>query len=173
MGECVSLYSGVLSEEQLMMINPKIIISYNYRYIIPDNIISQVDGKIINLHISYLPWNRGSDPNFWSFIDNTPKGVTIHKVDAHLDTGSILLQKELTFDEDTETFRTSYNKLNDEIVSLLCDNWHSIVTDSVIPTKQDSGGSYHKRSDLNSFRDKFPFSWDEKITEYKRKYNLR
>ena len=173
MGEFVSLYSGILSEEQLTMINPKIVISYNYKYIIPDNIISKVDGKIINLHISYLPWNRGSDPNFWSFIDNTPKGVTIHKIDAHLDTGSILLQKEIAFDEDVETFRTSYNKLNDEIVSLLCENWQSIVNNNVVPKEQSYGGTYHKRSDLNTFREKYPFCWDETITEYKRKYNLQ
>ncbi len=173
MGEFVSLYSGILSEEQLTIINPKIVISYNYKYIVPDNIISKVDGKIINLHISYLPWNKGSDPNFWSFIENTPKGVTIHKIDAHLDTGSILFQKEITFDEDTETFRTSYNKLNDEIVSLFCENWQSIVNNSAVPKKQGLGGSYHKRSDLTSFKIKYPFCWDETITEYKRKYNIQ
>ena len=29
--------------------------------------------SFINMHISYLPWNRGFSPNIWSFIDNTPK----------------------------------------------------------------------------------------------------
>ncbi len=28
--------------------------------------------SIINLHISYLPWNKGAYPNVWSFIDETP-----------------------------------------------------------------------------------------------------
>ena len=72
--------------------NPKLIVSYNYKHIIQPEIIVLMNGRLVNLHISYLPWNKGSDPNFWSFIDNTPKGVTIHKIDNHLDTGAILYQ---------------------------------------------------------------------------------
>ena len=52
------------------------IISYKYRYIINKEVIIHLRRKIINLHISFLPWNRGADPNIWSFIDNTPKGVS-------------------------------------------------------------------------------------------------
>lgn len=75
-------------------INPDFIISYNYKYIIPSEIVRKFYGKIINLHISYLPYNRGYYPNVWSFLDNTPKGVTIHLIDEGIDTGDILLQKK-------------------------------------------------------------------------------
>ena len=34
-------------------------------------------GKIINLHISFLPFNRGYYPNLWSHQEGTPSGVTI------------------------------------------------------------------------------------------------
>lgn len=57
---------------------------------------------VLNLHISYLPWNRGANPNFWSFVENTKKGVTIHEIDEKLDKGKILLRKELEFDENRE-----------------------------------------------------------------------
>lgn len=70
-------------------------ISYNYSFLVPENIIFIVTAKIINLHISLLPWKRGSDPNFWSFIENSPKGVTIRKLFAGLEQDSIILQKEL------------------------------------------------------------------------------
>jgi len=173
MGESVTIYSGVLSEDQLIQMKANIVVSYNYKYIIPSRIISFMKGKIVNLHISYLPWNKGSDPNFWSFIDNTPKGVTIHKVDAHLDTGNILYQKEIRFDEDVETFRTSYNRLNDEIVSLFCDNWTYIKNDTVVPFVQKENGTYHKRSDFNTFIERYPVNWDETISQYKMKYNLQ
>lgn len=46
----------------------------------------------MNLHISYLPWNKGADPNFWSCIDGTPAGVTLHHIDAGVDTGDIIAQ---------------------------------------------------------------------------------
>ena len=44
------------------------IVSYGYRHILSKNILDLLPNKIINLHISYLPYNRGADPNFWSFM---------------------------------------------------------------------------------------------------------
>lgn len=73
------------------------IISYGYRHIIPEEIIKKTKNPIINLHISYLPFNRGSHPNYWSFKEKTPKGVTIHFIDKGIDTGPILCQKEFFF----------------------------------------------------------------------------
>ncbi len=169
MGENVLLYSGALSDEQILYMNPQIIISYNYKYMINNTIISMMNGRVVNLHISYLPWNKGSDPNFWSFIENTPKGVTIHKIDEHLDTGSILFQKKIDFNEDIETFRTSYEKLNTEIVSLFCDNWNTIKSDSSNIMKQCGIGTYHRKSDFERYVTKYPVNYDETITEYKTK----
>ena len=57
------------------------IISFGYRHIIKEDIIDKFINKIINLHISYLPYNKGADPNLWSYLENTPKGVTIHYID--------------------------------------------------------------------------------------------
>ena len=74
-----------------------LIISYNYKYIITKDIIAHYPNKIINLHISYLPWNRGAYPNVWSILKNTPKGVSIHLIDQSIDTGDILFQKEVFF----------------------------------------------------------------------------
>ena len=71
------------------------IISYGYNYIISKKIIKKAKNPIINLHISYLPYNRGSYPNYWSFKENTPKGVTIHHIDDGIDTGPVLVQKKL------------------------------------------------------------------------------
>jgi methionyl-tRNA formyltransferase len=69
------------------IVNPDIIVSYNYKHILSEDIVDE--WYAINLHISYLPWNRGYYPNVFSFIDNTPKGVTIHKIDEGIDTGDI------------------------------------------------------------------------------------
>ena len=70
------------------------IISFGYKHIINKQIIDSFQTNIINLHISYLPFNKGYHPNFWSFKDNTPKGVTIHLIDEGIDTGDILIQKD-------------------------------------------------------------------------------
>ena len=64
------------------------IISYGYRHILKKDLIEMFPRKIANLHISLLPWNRGADPNLWSFLEDTPKGVTIHYIDCSVDTAS-------------------------------------------------------------------------------------
>ena len=85
-----------------------------------------MQGQIFNLHISLLPYNREASPNFFSFIENTPKGVTIHQIDEGLDMGPILSLKELFFDELKETFASGYEKLILEIQMLFKENWSSI-----------------------------------------------
>jgi len=96
------------------------LISYGYRYVLKKEILDLFPNRAINLHISYLPYNRGSDPNFWSFIDGTPKGVTIHYLDEGVDTGDIIVQKEVVFDSlETETLASSYQKLHTESIGRL------------------------------------------------------
>ena len=64
-----------------------LIISFGYKRIIENELLKLAKIPILNLHASYLPYNRGSHPNFWSFVDNTPKGVTIHEIDKNRHAG--------------------------------------------------------------------------------------
>ena len=52
------------------------IVSYGYRHKITQDVLDFVGGRAVNLHISYLPWNKGADPNFWSFLEDTRR----HKI---------------------------------------------------------------------------------------------
>lgn len=126
-------------------------ISYRYRHILKQDIIDWFAGKLINLHISVLPWNRGADPNFWSFIENTPKGVTIHKIDIGVDTGDILLQEECEFDVERDTLRSTYQKLSERIESLFISNMDKLFSGTVLPVKQVGAGTVHKSSDIQKY----------------------
>ena len=126
-------------------------ISYRYRHILPQDIIDLFGGRLINMHISLLPWNRGSDPNLWSFLKDTPKGVTIHRMGAALNTGDILLQEEVHFDEAAETLSTTYAALSRRIERLFLSNAPALLAGSIPARKQPAGGSYHRS------RDKFPY----------------
>lgn len=172
-GEEVYYYSGSLTQEQILFLNPVLIVSYNYSQLIPENIIQLCEEKIINLHISFLPWNRGSDPNFWSFIENTPKGVTIHKVSSKLDRGDILLQKEIFFDDNLESFQSSYEILNREIVQLFKEHFREIKFRRLCAYSQKGLGSYHKREDFNNFIRGKSFTWTEIIRDFKIRCNLK
>lgn len=158
--------------EILEEFNPDLIISYGYRYIIKNDVIERWRGKIINLHISFLPWNKGADPNFWSFIENTPKGVTIHLIDEGIDTGDILFQKEVNFDDESETLSSSYNKLQDEIQNLFKENWNQIKKLTFKPIRQGEEGTIHYKKDFDkrSFLIKEK-GWDITIKELKQNYN--
>ena len=115
------------------------IIIFFYKYIIKKEIIDLFKNRnIINLHISYLPYNRGSDPNFWSIVDNTPSGVTIHLIDEKLDTGDILLQERVFFDLNNDTLETSYDKLINKITLLFLNNWELIKNKTIIPFPQNN-----------------------------------
>ncbi len=74
----VRMTDDKVTKEEVNAYAPEWIISYNYKYLIPKTIIDAVNGNVINLHISLLPYNRGAYPNVWSFLEETPKGVTIH-----------------------------------------------------------------------------------------------
>lgn len=126
-------------------------VSYGFRHIIRKPIIEHLKGNIINLHISLLPWNRGADPNLWSFLENTPKGVTIHYIDDGVDTGDIIAQKELFFNENRETLASSYEKLNHEIIELFEKTWPLIMQGKSSRRRQPPGGTFHKTKDKKAF----------------------
>ncbi len=162
---CVHLFSDKLTLDQAVRLNPDLIISYNYRYLISSDIIAYMDGRMINLHCSCLPWNRGADPNFWSFYDHTPKGVTIHQISEKLDRGKILYQKECFFYPENETFATTYCKLHNEMDELLKMHWEDILSGSYELYDQPGSGSYHSSNDLKRIREYVDFQWTDNIQE--------
>lgn len=162
-----------LSLEYLKKINPNLIISYNYIYLLKEDILDFVNNRAVNLHISLLPWNKGIKPNLWSFLENTPKGVTVHLMNKGLDTGDILLQKELYFDEKNETLGTSYKKLHQAIQRLFIDNWNKVKNFNIKPIKQKGKGTSHTKKDFDKVKDLFGKDiWNMKIDKIQKQYLL-
>ena len=146
-----------------------LVISFGYRHLLSENIVEKYS-PIINLHVSYLPFNRGSFANFWSFYDETQSGVSIHLIDKGIDTGDILYQKKIDFDPKKMTFRETYNILLEQIEKLFLDNISQILSLKYPLIKQSHKGTYHHSKDFPSeFR-----GWDENIDkEINRLKNLR
>jgi methionyl-tRNA formyltransferase len=145
-------------------------VSYRYRHIIRKEIIDFLNGKIINLHISYLPWNRGADPNLWSFLEDTPKGISIHYVDSGIDTGDIIAQRSMSFEEHEHTLSSTYELLNREVINLFKENWDLIVNNENPRIKQAEGGSIHKSKDKVAYQYLFSDKgWDTPVSEIKGK----
>lgn len=138
-----------------------LILSYGYRKIIKKNIIKNLKRPIINLHISYLPYNRGAYPNYWSFRNKTPKGVTIHEVDTGIDTGDIIFRKKISFliKKDT-SLRHTYFILRNEIEKLFKKNYNKIISGKYNKVKQVTKKKLNLKKDLPN-----NLSWDLPIKE--------
>jgi methionyl-tRNA formyltransferase len=81
---------------QLSAIDPLAIIIVGYGRIIPPWMLDLPPLGNINLHASLLPKYRGAAPIQWAIAQGeTITGVTTMRIDAGLDTGDILLQREL------------------------------------------------------------------------------
>lgn len=168
--ENVFLFTKKLSKKVLDEYKPDFIISYNYKYIIKEELLLMFPNKFINLHISYLPWNRGAHPNIWSFLHDTPKGVSIHFIDKGIDTGDIICQKEVIM-ETNETLLTSYNKLNNEIQHIFIENWAKIKNNKIEIKKQVEKGSTNYLSDFEKIKHILGSElWNIKIDTLKKRF---
>jgi methionyl-tRNA formyltransferase len=169
--EDVIVWKETVTPEAIVGHHPGFLISYNYRFLIKPEIIRLLPRRIINLHISYLPWNRGAHPNLWSFLEDTPKGVTIHFVDPGLDTGEILVQKEMAIDETKETLKSSYDTLHSAIRELFINHWDLIKNGKITPHPQPAGGSKHSVKDFGPIKHILgQEGWNIPITELKKRY---
>ena len=88
-------------EEKIMKLEPDLFITIAYGKIIPENILDIPGYGCINVHASLLPKYRGPAPIWRALIDGEKKtGVTTMYTDKGVDTGDILLKRELTIDDD-------------------------------------------------------------------------
>ena len=143
------------------------IVSYGYRYIISQDIISLYPNKIINLHISLLPFSRGSHPIVWSIYKDHPLGVTIHHIDSGLDTGNIICQSPMIYDDlSLQSFRSLHKRASLMVEALFAVNWKYLRLATFSGYPQLGPSSYHKTSDLIQLQPFMPDSWDTKIDQF-------
>ncbi|WP_353553312.1 formyltransferase family protein [Paraburkholderia terrae] len=151
--EALTVRETPVSAQEIAALAPDLIVSHSYPHILKRDVLAAAPDRFINLHISLLPYNRGADPNLWSFLDETPKGVSIHLIDEGIDTGALLLQREVSFDEDSETLGSSYAKLQQTIGELFMENWSSLRDGRIAPRAQSGAGTFHRASEFAALKD--------------------
>lgn len=166
----VIIFNDKITLDTIKTYNPEFVVSYNYRFIIEKDVIEFMKNRMINLHISLLPWNKGSYPNLWSIIEDTPKGVTIHNISCGLDEGSILAQEEIILNEEVDTLKSSYEHLHKSMRNLFIKNWELIKNGTIIPVEQSCGGSKHTIAQTQRYLSLIE-DWDISIKKFKEKIN--
>lgn len=173
-GESVVSTAEPVSAASLAGAGHEYLISYGFRHILHEDVLSLFPNRAVNLHISLLPWNRGADPNLWSFLEGTPKGVTIHRLDHSIDTGDLLLQRKVDIPR-YATLRTSYDLLHEAIRSLFRENWLSLKAGSLPSRPQTGLSSVHRMKDKIAYQAALPLGFDtpvEDIAAYGRALGL-
>ncbi len=118
-------------------LQPDLIVVVAYGKILPKSILDLPKFGCINVHASLLPEYRGAAPIQWAIIDGKKKtGVTTMYMDEGLDTGDILLKKEISIEED-ETARELYDRLSKLGADLLLETLKKLASGNLIPEKQD------------------------------------
>ena len=127
-------------------IEADLIVVCSYGFIIPKNILGSKKYGCLNIHPSLLPKYRGAAPLQRAIINGDEKtAVCIMQMDEGLDTGSVLLQEELSI-PDSMSVQELHDKCAEIGGKLLLDVLEGI--DNIIPIKQsEEGASYaHKLS---------------------------
>lgn len=91
-------YESIRKEgvEDIKAINPDIMVTCAFGQIISQEILDIPKYGVINIHASLLPKYRGSSPIQWCLINGEKKtGITIMRTALAVDSGDILLQKEI------------------------------------------------------------------------------
>lgn len=122
---------------QITSLKPDAIIVVGYGRLIPQWMLDLPLLGNLNLHASLLPKYRGAAPVQWAIANgDTVTGVTIMRLDAGLDTGDILLQREFPV-APNDTAETLAPRLASIGADLMAETLRGLQAGSISPRKQD------------------------------------
>ena len=137
--------------EEMKTLNPDVMVVVAFGQILPKAILDIPKYGCINVHASLLPKYRGAAPIQWAVIRGEKvSGVTTMQMDVGLDTGDMLLKKEVLLDEE-ETGGSLHDKLSTLGGNLLIETLEKIEAGDIHPEKQDDSqaGEYARMLDKN------------------------
>ncbi len=123
--------------ETLKEFKPDLICVTAYGRIIPKNILELPKYGCLNVHASLLPKYRGAAPINWAIINGEKNtGITTMLMDEGMDTGDILLKKEIEIGENDTSIELG-EKLSNIGAALLIETIKKGQNDEIKPIKQN------------------------------------
>lgn len=130
-------------------------LSIGYRYRLPPEALTATRDGFLNLHTGLLPHGRGAHPNVWAILADEPAGVTLHWMDADLDTGPVIAQQPVARDF-ADTAYTLWGKLQEAAFLAFCGWWLEFEEEGTWPegsAQSMEGFPTHKVTDLDQTND--------------------
>ena len=144
--------------------NPNLQIVVAFR-MLPKSVWAFPDRGTINLHSSLLPHYRGAAPINWTLINGEKTtGVSTFIIDEKIDTGNILMQKEINISI-KETFESLYHKILQEGKVILLQTIKKHMANLLHPIAQITTGKEKRAPKLTPLNTKIDWSTSLKNIE--------
>jgi methionyl-tRNA formyltransferase len=126
------------AQELLQKIAPDVIVIIAYGQIIPARLLPIPRLGWINLHASLLPKYRGAAPINWAIVNGETKtGVTSMRIDAGMDTGEMLLQREMEIGA-AETALELAARMSELGAPVMVETLRGLAAGTIVGRAQDS-----------------------------------
>ena len=147
--------------EEIKKLNPDVICVVAYGKILPKEILEIPTFGCINVHASLLPKYRGAAPIQWAILNgDKTTGVTTMYMDEGMDTGDIILKKEVSIN-DNQTTGELWDELKKIGGDLLVDTLEKIKNGTAPRIKQDKDFSMAPMLSKSMAQ----INWDTKTAE--------
>jgi methionyl-tRNA formyltransferase len=124
------------SRELLEQLAPDCVVIIAYGQIIPAALLPIPKYGWINLHGSLLPKYRGAAPIQWAIAQGeTTTGLTTMRIDAGMDTGDVLLRKEMDIGP-RETTGELAERMAEAGATLMAETLRGIAAGALVPQPQ-------------------------------------
>lgn len=124
-------------QQLLEKVAPDVIAIIAYGQIVPARLLAIPKHGWINLHASLLPRYRGAAPVHWVIANGeTRSGLTTMRIDAGMDTGDILLQREMEIDP-TETTPELAARMSEAGAPLMEETLRGLAIGAIVPHPQN------------------------------------
>lgn len=125
-------------QQLLEKLAPDVIVIIAYGQIIPARLLSIPKYGWINLHASLLPKYRGAAPINWVIANGeTRSGLTTMRIDAGMDTGDILLQREMEIGP-KETAPELAARMSEAGAPLMEETLRGLAASTIVPRPQNN-----------------------------------
>jgi methionyl-tRNA formyltransferase len=127
-------------------LKPDILVTVAFGQILKTSVLEMAPHGVMNVHGSLLPRYRGAAPINWTIINGESlTGVTTMFSDKGVDTGKMLLTREMRLDDDMDA-ETLGDQMSIVGADLLVETLKSLMAGTLVPRVQDeSQASYAPR----------------------------
>jgi len=135
--------------EKIKHLNPDLLVCYGSS-LIKSELLTEFEGRFLNVHLGLSPYYRGSGTNVWPLINKEPwmVGATFMYIDSGIDTGRIIhqIQATISLGDSPHTIGNRLIIKMTKIYSELVVNFDNL-SNEVQPEAQ---GKLYKQADFDS-----------------------